>query len=78
MVRSSIDDLKPDPEASFQRRLTPTPHFQDPCDRIHHFPSMFLLLLPQFSFKFQMVPFVTMITTKIPVKALLPSGVCFL
>lgn len=57
-------------EAPVQRRLTSTPRFRDPSNGIHNsFPSMFLLLLPKFRFKFQTVSFVTIITTKIPARA---------
>lgn len=62
-VRSCIGDLKPGPEAPVQRRLTPTPCLQDPSDGINNsFLAMLLLLLPQFRFKFQTLPFVTIIT----------------
>lgn len=37
-IRSDLawGDLKLGPGASVQRRLTPTPHFQDPGDGIHN------------------------------------------
>lgn len=57
-------------EAPVLRRLTSTHASGTPSNGIHNsFPSMFLLLLPKFRFKFQTVSFVTIITTKIPARA---------
>jgi len=54
-------------EAPVRRRLTSTPRFRDPSNGIHNsFPSMFLLLLPKFRFKFQTVSFVTKIPARAP------------
>lgn len=52
------------------KRLPPSPRFWDPCDGINDsLPSVVLLALPKCRRAFQTLAFVTIITTKLPVRA---------